>query len=170
MKTIISAEVHKAINKELKKIAEKTEKSKSQVIRDALAVFINRYDIEVNEHVQKILDQHDTYDDVDGLDYFIGKENYKISVRTKENTFIQYMNQGLANVYLSNKADLSTERTKELMRDTLEAMKMRAEEHGFEKEWQDRYEHPIEYTEEYLDRKTAENRAFGDTELGSYYK
>jgi len=158
-----SVRLHPAVVRQIDNYAGKTEKKPSRIIEESIYLYMDRKDdFEPHESVQKIIEQDDLFDDVYAEDFYIEKQNERVSVKLKELTFVQFMDKNISIVYLANKRHMSDEDVEEMMRKSLNSMKDRAEHHGFSKEWKDRYDNPIDYAVEFLEQKSAESKAFED--------
>lgn len=161
--TTISFRTHQAIRNELNKLSNNTDKSLSRICKEAISIYLDKHkDADIHESIQKIFDEKELFEDVYADDYYIQRQNERVSVRLKELTFIDYMEKNMAVIYMTNKPHMDNESLKSMIREGLESMKDRAEHHGFTDEWNNRYEEPIPYVEEYLDRKSVEAKAFND--------
>lgn len=158
-----SVRLHPAIVRQIDNYAGKTEKKPSRVIEESIYLYMDRKDdFEPHESVQKIIEQDELFNDVYAEDFYIKKQNERVSVKLKELTFVQFMDKNISIVYLANKRHMSKDDIKQMMRKSLNSMKDRAKHHGFSKEWEDRYDEPQHYAVEFLEQKSAESKAFED--------
>lgn len=160
---VIGARIHGALRQCIEDIKEARQISDSQVVKEALSLYVDRHeDADVPEPVQKVLNQSEQMRETLAEDYYIQQQNFKVSTKLKELTFIEYMDKNIAVVYLANKPHMDEDSLKEHMRESLEALRERAVHHGYEHQWKNRKEYPIEYAEEFLERKNLEEKAFND--------
>lgn len=159
----VSARIHGALLQNIDEIKRKRDIDTSTVLKEALSIYIDRMEgIEPREPVQKIFNQSEAMKDAKAEDYYIQNQNFKISTKLKELTFLEFMDKNLAIVYMANKPHMSEEQLVDHLTRTLETLKDRAEHHGYEKQWENRKEDPIAYVNDFLDRKNLEDKAFSD--------
>lgn len=159
----IGAKIHSAIRTAVEQFKENTDKSDSEVVRESLTLYLDRHeDVEPKEPVQKIFDQSEELKDAQAEDYYLKKQNFMVSTKLKELTFLEYMDKNLSLVFLANKPHLGESQLEDMLQETLKSLKDRAEHHGFKQQWKLRMEEPIKYANEFLDRKSKESKAFGD--------
>ena len=150
---VVSGRMHKALATQLDKIARREEKHRSDIVKEAVMDYMARHeDKELPEPVRKHLDQSDRFEDVYAEDFFIKEENKKISVSYKERTFLNFMDKQLAQVWYMNKDYYCDKELKNVLRNHLDAFRVRAEWHGLEGRFEDRLSDPIQYGKDFLDR------------------
>lgn len=159
----IGARIHGAIREPLEEFKEKTDKQDSQVVREALSSYLSRHtDVKMREPIKKMREESEDYKEALAEDYFLEKQNFILSTKLKELTFLEYMDKNLSAVYLANKPHVCEKDLKEMLRTTLNTLKTRAEHHGFKEQWERRKEEPIIHVKEFLERQSLEEKAFND--------
>lgn len=153
------------VKRALHSYAHKTEQDVSRILKQAIYTHVDRLeDIELHPTVEKTLESMDYYNEYYAEQFFIDKENEVVSTQIKEHTYIDYMDNFLARIFLSNKPYYTDKELKNLMRDAMKVLERRAEHHGVLKRYKARHEEPIKYAEMYLDRKTTEGKTLKDIE------
>jgi len=153
--TIISARVEKGINDAMDELADTTEKTKSQLVKDAVIYLLkNQKAIELDETLEKVTNRSDVYITNSNELLFIDMENKRVSRKLKEETFPMFMDSFLSNILMSRRNDthLSEEDKREILRDALKVMKERAEHHDMLEEYEHRMEAPLKYARDYIEQ------------------
>lgn len=160
----ISTRISLGMYSELDKHSDKIKKTPSTILREALYTYLDmREDVELMPVNRKIIDNNKRYIKAFNEQRYRELENTVISETLMKNTFVEFMDNFIAQVYITNKPYKSTSELKEIIKDSLECLRERAEHSDELKAYNERLETPIEYAEEFLDRKATERKAFEDS-------
>lgn len=152
--TTISSRVERGIKDAVDEFSNKTGKSTSKLVKDALMTLLKEQDaIEMDENLEKVVERYDTYIKTENELLFIDMENKRVSATYRSETFPSYMDSFLADIYVTESRDewKSHEEIKETLQEALETLKERAKHHEKMKEWENRYNAPIHYAQKELD-------------------
>lgn len=162
----ISTRISMPMNDRLEKIVDNIQKPKSHILKDALYSYLERHqDIELEGLNKQIIQNREKYLEAERNKRFRELENDVIRERVMRDTFLEFMDGFLAQIYISNKEYIEHEELKDMMQDSLRVLQNRAEHAGFIEKYENRLEAPIEYATEYLERKTVEDHAFESSDF-----
>lgn len=164
----ISVRVSRPIIEEYTELARKTGEDPAKYYRNALYSWLDRNpDVELQGTIKKVVERRDLYLNAEEEKLYMKMENKRISNAIKENTFKEFMDNFMAQIYLSNSGYMAQSELEELLKENLKVLKERAEHHGELESYKARLESPVEYTVEYLDRKSRHDETFSDKFLSN---
>lgn len=160
----LHSRVHPAMKEKIEEIAEKREKTRSELLRNILYEFIDHNEeIELSDTMKKVTGLKDQWMELMEEDLLIQKSNEMASVRLKQETYIEYIDQFVAHIYRSNRDYIEDDdELREKIRNAMDVLAVRAEHHGVKEEFEKRHEKPIECAKRYLSRKAKDDDAFYD--------
>lgn len=152
--TTISVRVPATVKSEYKDYAEDRKHNPSHFYRMAIYNYMElKEDFEVDKPTERILDNIKRYDYAEMNELFLERENQIISQQIKKATFMRFMDNFLAEIYLKNKqyvmtGEITRDDLRYLMKDAFEELEERAYYHGFETAYESRMEQPFKYARE----------------------
>jgi len=163
---VVNTRISLGMYSDLEKHSDKINKQFSSILRDALYRYMDsKDDIELQEINQNVIERSSTYEKAFNEQRYRELENRVITETLMKNTFIEFMDNFLAQVYITNKPYKDNESLKTIMRDSLKSLKERAKHSDELSAFQERKETPIAYAEEFMDRKATEEKAFEDSDF-----
>lgn len=153
IKKTVGSRLHRAYVQEIDDIAREKEKSRSEVVKNAVMDYLARQEtIELKEPTKELLKNQEQYKDLIAEENYINMENKRISISYKERTFLNFMDKQIAQVWYMNKDYYDEDQLENVLTNHLEAFRNRAEWHGLEGKFKERKEEPVKYAKDFLDR------------------
>lgn len=160
---ILSVRVPSAIKRVYRENAEDMSRDMSTLLQNALIHYLDVHeDIEVSEAVEKVLENKSEYNLAEDEEFFRNMERKRVRATYMEATYIEYMDDFLASLYLSNRDYYGEDDLEELLKEHMTVLERRAEHHGVHEAYEQRTEEPLAYAKEYIERKKVEDKAFKD--------
>lgn len=158
---IISVRIPRSIKKAYRENADEIGIDMSSLLQNALIHYLDVHeDIELNDTVQKVVENQKEYKQAEDEEFFRQMESKIVRASYMDATYIEYMDNFLASLYMSNKAYYGEDELESIIQEHMTVLKRRAEHHGVLEEYEDRKQSPLSYAKEYVKRKGVENKAF----------
>lgn len=147
VREIVHSRIGKAYKKALKKIADERGLSLSATLRKAIYHYIDahKHEIELSDAVQTTLDDRDAIEYSEDELFLVREQNKKMEAVYKRETFPIFMDNFIADIYVSNSKDMPDDKLKEKIKDALEVFRVRAEYYDMEDKLDIRQEEPLHY-------------------------
>lgn len=159
----LSARVPSAIKRAYRENAEEMGRDMSTLIQNAVIHYLDVHeDLEVSNAVEKVLENKKEYNLAEDEEFFRNMERKRVRATYMEATYIEYMDDFLASLYLSNRDYYGEDDLEALLKEHMTVLERRAEHHGVHEAYEQRTEEPLEYAKEYIERKKVEDKAFKD--------
>lgn len=147
-KIMIGTRVHPAVKKAFDDYASNTERDRAKVLREALYNYLNRHeDMELSDTMERVANRSDVYQSTKEEQLFIELENERVSNSKRMFTFLEYVDDNLADIYMANYRYIEREELVSMMKDHLDVYQARAEYYGEEtvERLNRRREEPVKY-------------------------